>query len=37
MDWGIFHAINALGRHDDGLQDTIQWFAAHRESALVPT
>jgi dTDP-glucose 4,6-dehydratase len=22
---------------DDGLQDTIQWFAAHRESALVST
>ena len=22
MDWGLFHAINGLGRHDDGLQDT---------------
>jgi undecaprenyl-diphosphatase len=22
MDWSVFHAINALGRHHDGVQDT---------------
>lgn len=28
MDWSLFHAINALGRHDDGLQDTVLAYNA---------
>ncbi|MGN6797794.1 MAG: phosphatase PAP2 family protein [Gaiellaceae bacterium] len=28
MDWSLFHAINALGRNDDGLQDTALAYNA---------
>ena len=28
MDWGLFHAINALGRHDDSVQDTALAYNA---------
>ena len=28
MDWGLFHAINGLGRHDDGVQDTALAYNA---------
>ena len=35
MDWGLFHAINALGRHDDGLQDTALAYNAVALFAIV--
>jgi undecaprenyl-diphosphatase len=35
MDWGLFHAINALGRHDDGLQDTALAYNAVAIFAIV--
>ena len=28
MDWSLFHAVNSLGRHDDGLQDTALAYNA---------
>ena len=35
MDWRLFHAINALGRHDDGLQDTALAYNAVAIFAIV--
>jgi undecaprenyl-diphosphatase len=35
MDWSLFHAINALGRHDDGLQDTVLAYNAVALFAIV--
>jgi undecaprenyl-diphosphatase len=35
MDWSLFHAINALGRHDDGLQDTALAYNAVAIFAIV--
>lgn len=35
MDWSIFHAINALGRHDDSLQDTALAYNAVAIFAIV--
>ena len=35
MDWGLFHAVNALGRHDDGLQDTVLAYNAVAIFAIV--
>jgi undecaprenyl-diphosphatase len=35
MDWGLFHAINGLGRHDDGLQDTALVYNAVAVFAIV--
>ena len=28
MDWGLFHAVNELGRHRDGVQDTALAYNA---------
>ncbi|HWJ31741.1 MAG TPA: phosphatase PAP2 family protein [Gaiellaceae bacterium] len=35
MDWSLFHAINGLGRHDDGLQDTALAYNAVAIFAIV--
>lgn len=35
MDWSLFHAINALGRHHDGLQDTVLTYNAIAIFAIV--
>jgi len=35
MDWSLFHAINALGRHDDSLQDTAVAYNAVAIFAIV--
>jgi undecaprenyl-diphosphatase len=35
MDWGLFHAINSLGRHDDGLQDAAIAYNAVALFAIV--
>ena len=35
MDWSLFHAINALGRHDDNLQDTAVAYNAVALFAIV--
>jgi len=35
MDWGLFHAINGLGRNDDGLQDTALAYNAVAIFAIV--
>jgi undecaprenyl-diphosphatase len=35
MDWSLFHAINALGRHDDSLQDTARAYNAVAIFAIV--
>jgi undecaprenyl-diphosphatase len=35
MDWSLFHAINALGRHDDTVQDTALAYNAVAIFAIV--
>jgi undecaprenyl-diphosphatase len=35
MDWSLFHTINELGRHRDGLQDTAETYNAVALFALV--
>jgi membrane-associated phospholipid phosphatase len=35
MDWSLFHAINSLGRDDDGLQDTALAYNAVAIFAIV--
>ncbi|HET7127545.1 MAG TPA: phosphatase PAP2 family protein [Gaiellaceae bacterium] len=35
MDWSLFHAINALGRHDDSVQDTALAYNAVAIFAIV--